>query len=351
MTRSPSPPMNQHQPYVHQSWGPASAVVGAERATVARPEPPSRAGTSFSTAVSDIASELYNSPPSLGTFTPSPPSFSTSSSNIFHPQHLNNLPARSPQPGPPPSQLSNATFPTYVSGAPVGSTSATVHTFPTARTPPLIPSGSPSPSPPLPVLSRAVGPVTPARRVAHTSKSLQSQAQSQSQLQPHHVGPQPPPSSVRSKVSVAETPSGDLANFHLLNGSPLQSVVDFDTPTPSPRTPSMPSVSPAEAQAFALASHGGGSYLPLAADRRFLPGSSISPSIARAQRAIATSAAVGSSFYCRVCQSDPCRDITVTACGHVFCNACIVEEVRENARCPVCNAAVLLFALLKLDIS
>jgi hypothetical protein len=149
-------------------------------------------------------------------------------------------------------------------------------------------------------------------------------------------------------MSVAETPSGDLANFHLLKGSPLQSVVDFDTPTPSPRTPSMPSISPADAQAFALAVHGGGggSLPPLTADRRFLPGSSVSPSVSRAQRAI-----VRSSFYCRICQVDPCYEITATACGHMFCNACIVEEVRENARCPVCNAAVLLFALLKLDIS
>ncbi len=60
---------------------------------------------------------------------------------------------------------------------------------------------------------------------------------------------------------------------------------------------------------------------------------------------------VGSPFHCRVCHVDPCREITATACGHVFCNACIVEEVRENARCPVCNAAVLLFALLRLDLS
>ncbi|KAH9990961.1 hypothetical protein BJV74DRAFT_836625, partial [Russula compacta] len=324
MNRSPSPPMNQQQPYVHQPWGPATAVIGAERTVAVRPEPPSRAGTSWSTAVSDIASELYNSPSSLGTFTPSPPSLSTSSSNIFHPQHLHNLPAQPPQPGPPPP-----------------------------NTPPH-PVRLAITVPPLPVLSRAVGPVTPARRVAHTSLQSQAQSQfqsqSQSQLQPHQVGPQPP-SSARSKGSVAETPSGDLANFHLLKGSPLQSVADFDTPTPSPRTPSMPSVSPAEAQAFALVSHGGGSYLPLAADRRFLPGPSISPSIARAQRAVAASAVVRSSFYCRVCQSDPCREITATACGHVFCNACIVEEVRENARCPVCNAAVLLFALLKLDIS
>jgi len=195
--------------------------------------------------------------------------------------------------------------------------------------------------------------VTPAP--AHRSglhAHSRSQSQFHSQLQSHQVGVgAQAPSSTRSKASVAETPSGDLANFHLLKGSPLQSVVDFDTPTPSPRTPSMPSVSPADAQAYALAAaHGGaGSLPPLAADhRRFLPGSSVSPSASRAHRA---AAGIRSSFYCRICRADPCHDITVTACGHMFCNVCIVEEVHENARCPVCNAAVLLFALLKLDVS
>ncbi len=113
-------------------------------------------------------------------------------------------------------------------------------------------------------------------------------------------------------------------------------------------------MSPTEAQAYALAvAHAAGDSLPprVAADRRFLPGSSVSPSVSRAQRAAAMSAGIRSSFHCRICGGDPCHDITATACGHVFCNACIVEEVRENARCPVCNAAVLLFALLKLDVS
>ena len=349
-------------PYVHPSWGATSAVVGAERAAAAGcHEPPSRASTSLSTSISDIASELLcHSPPSTGTFTPSPPSLSASSSNIFHRQIVNNtngLPTRYPQSPDlplPPSQLSNATFPTFASGTVLGPHSVVSHASLAGYPPPLASSlsSSPSPSPPLPILPRAVGPVTPARRVAHSRSQSQSQmqSQSQSQLTSHQAEPQQQPSSVRSRVSVAETPSGDLANFHLLNGSPLQSVVDFDTPTPSPRTPSMPSVSPAEAQAFALRAHSG-VPLPLTADHRFLPGSGISPSVARALRAGATSAAARSPFYCRVCRVDPCLEITVTACGHLFCNACIVEEVRENARCPVCNAAVLLFALLKLDIS
>jgi len=335
-------------------------VVGAERAAVAgSPDPLSRASTSLSTSVSDIASELCHSP-SVGTFTPSPPSLSASSSSLFHPQAVNNnngLPTRYLQPSDMPlplSQLSNATFPTFASGTVLGPHSVVSHASLAARPPPLGSSlsSSPPPSPPLPILPRAVGPVTPARRVAHSRSQSQShmQSQSQSQLTSHQLDPQLQPSSVRSKGSVAETPSGDLANFHLLKGSPLQSVVDFDTPTPSPRTPSMPSVSPADAQAFALRAHSGAS-LPLTADHRFLPGSGISPSVARAQRVGAMSAAARSPFYCRVCGVDPCLEITVTACGHLFCNVCIVEEVRENARCPVCNAAVLLFALLKLDIS
>jgi len=346
MTPSPSPPINQS--YVHPIWGgAASAVVGAERTTTSRPEPPSRASTSLSTSISDIASELCYSPPSTGTFTPSPPSLSASSLNTFHTRRPNNLSVRSPQSDRPSAQFpTDTTFPAYAFGA-VGLPSVAAHPPPTVPTS----SYSLSPSPPLPVQPPPAGPATPVRRSAHSRSRLQShsQAEPQPQSQSHASEPKPPSSS-RSKLSVAETPSGDLANFQLLNGSPLQSVIDFDTPTPSPRTPSIPGVSPADAQAFALAAHGE-NPLSLIADRRVLPRSSISPSVARAQRAIAKSGAFHSPFYCRVCQTDPCREITVTACGHLFCNACIVEEVRENARCPVCNAAVLLFALLKLDIS
>jgi Zinc finger, C3HC4 type (RING finger) len=335
-----------NQPHVHSSRGPGSAAIGADRFSATRPEPLSRASTSLSTSVSDIASMLSHSSPSMGTYTPSPPNPSAS---IFHSQDASHLPER------PTSQYPNATFSTYVSRAVAYSPSLVARTSSAGQTPPLVSSAPVSPPPPPPPIPpRVPGPVTPA----HVSRGglhahSRSQSQTHSQLQSHQLGAglQAPPSSARSKVSVAETPSGDLANFQLLKGSPLQSVADFDTPTPSPRTPSMPSVSPADAQAYALAmANGGGGYFPpLAADhRRFLPGSSVSPSVSRAQRA-----AVGhrSYFYCRICQADPCHDITATACGHVFCNACIVEEVRENARCPVCNAAVLLFALLKLDLS
>jgi Zinc finger, C3HC4 type (RING finger) len=328
-----------NQPLVHPSWGSISAVVGAERSSTDHPEPSSRASTSLSTSVSDIASELCRSSPSIGTFTPSPPGLGPST-GIFYPQNINRLPERPPQQEPPTSHFPNATYPTYVSGAGAGASSAVAYASSAVQTPPPVPLSPLSPSPPLPVPPRAARhvPVTPAHRGVH------ARSQSQSQLQSHQVVPQVPPSSARSKVSVAETPSGDLANFHLLKGSPLQSVADFDTPTPSPRTPSMPSVSPADAQAFALAAHGG-SLPALTADRRFWPGSSVSPSVSRTHRVLR------SSFYCRICRADPCHEITATACGHVFCNACIVEEVRENARCPVCNTAVLLFAMLKLDLS
>ena len=339
-----------NQSHVHPSRGPSSAVIGAERFSAIRAGPSSRASTSLSTSVSDIASELSHSSPSMGVYAPSPPNLSASS-NIFHSQEANHLPER------PTSQLPNATFPTYASGA-AGSPSLAARTSLAIQTPPRVSSAQVSPSPP-PIPPGVTGPVTPAparRSGSHAHSRLQqSQTHSHSQLQSHQLGAglQAPPSSARSKVSVAETPSGDLANFHLLQGSPLQSVADFDTPTPSPRTPSVPSVSPADAQAYALAvANGGGGYLPslAAADhRRFLPGSSVSPSVSRAQRAAAGHRP--SSFYCRICRADPCHDITATACGHVFCNVCIVEEVRENARCPVCNAAVLLFALLKLDLS
>ncbi|KAI0053111.1 hypothetical protein FA95DRAFT_932346 [Auriscalpium vulgare] len=58
-----------------------------------------------------------------------------------------------------------------------------------------------------------------------------------------------------------------------------------------------------------------------------------------------------SPFHCRICRTDPCYEVTATACGHVFCNGCIKDEVKRCARCPVCDYAVLLFTLLKLDVA
>ncbi|KAH9000780.1 hypothetical protein EDB86DRAFT_451960 [Lactarius hatsudake] len=360
-TRSPTPPMNR--PYAPPSRPIPSAVVGAGRAATTHtypPAPPSRVSTSGS----DIASDLYYSPHDTNTFTP-PPSLGDGSSSVSHSHSHSYLQPQSQSPF-------NNSRPTAAQSPHPGFSSdgassdyTTVHR-PSTQSPALRAHASPSPavltppralssspSPPLPIPLRAVGsvgPVTPARHGALIASSPQlhePQWQQQQQQQQQRQLPQPP-SSARSKGSVAETPSGDLANFHLLKGSPLQSVVDFDTPTPSPRTPS---ASPADQAFQQLASRTGAPYFPLNDGRRFLPGSAgISPTFARAQRAAAAIPDVRSSFYCRVCQVDPCREITATACGHVFCNACIVDEVRENARCPVCNAAVLLFALLKLDV-
>lgn len=412
-TRSPTPPMNR--PYAPPSHPTPSAVIGARRTPttpVYPPAPPSRASTSdrgtsasgshvaavmnhpftsllssgnSSSAVSPSHSHLKsqspfnNNRPAIarsprpgfssedGTLSPPPGLSGDSSSSASHSHSHwsfnNNRPAAAQSPRPVFS--SDGALSDYTGGAPAqhpgqgASTSAQLARAPPSPafvTPPQVlswsPEPEPAPSPPLPIPQRAegpVGPVTPTRNGASIASSLHPHEQQQQQQRQLAQ----PPSSVRSKGSVAETPSGDLANFHLLKGSPLQSIADFDTPTPSPRTPS---ASPADYQALLLAHRTGVAYHPLADGRRYLPGSSgVSPTEsfgARAQRAAASTTIPEArpSFYCRICQVDPCREITATACGHVFCNACIVEEVRENARCPVCNAAVLLFALLKLDL-
>ncbi|KAF8271873.1 hypothetical protein EI94DRAFT_1796734 [Lactarius quietus] len=395
-TRSPTPPMNRA--YAPLSLPTPGAVVEAGHTTAspAYPRaPPSRASTgSHSAGGSEMASGLIFSPNSASTIRPSPnlgdssssgspshshpksqspsittgpppPGLGNSSSSVSH-AHThwsfnNNRPAavQSPRPG----SSSDGPFSDHATitavhrsahASPTPAQLTRSSPYPAAPSPHYALSSSPAsaPSPPLPIPVRAEGPVdpvTPARNGVLIASSPQLHDQQQHLQRQQRQLPHPP-SSARSKGSVAETPSGDLANFHLLKGSPLQSVVDFDTPTPSPRTPS---ASPADQQAFLLASRTGAPYYPLADGRRFMPGSSgISPTYARTHRAAADAIPeTRSLFFCRVCQVDPCREITATACGHVFCNACIVEEVRENARCPVCNAAVLLFALLKLDLS
>ncbi|KAJ3729786.1 hypothetical protein C8R42DRAFT_175920 [Lentinula raphanica] len=57
------------------------------------------------------------------------------------------------------------------------------------------------------------------------------------------------------------------------------------------------------------------------------------------------------SLHCRLCMTDPCIDPTATMCGHVFCGNCITESVIISPRCPVCQHAVLLYCLFKLDLS
>ncbi|KIK70264.1 hypothetical protein GYMLUDRAFT_80218 [Collybiopsis luxurians FD-317 M1] len=56
-------------------------------------------------------------------------------------------------------------------------------------------------------------------------------------------------------------------------------------------------------------------------------------------------------FHCRLCMQDPCTDCTATICGHLFCEKCITESVISSSKCPVCDNALLLYCLFKLDLS
>ncbi|THH13233.1 hypothetical protein EW146_g6959 [Bondarzewia mesenterica] len=185
----------------------------------------------------------------------------------------------------------------------------------------------------------------------HLMTSSPSSSSVHTPTQSHPLSPSEPSSS-RSRLSIAETPSGDLSNFNLLNGSASGSPTNakeggwrqreikrmetllgearemdvFSTSSPSP--PAVPST-------------------PLAIISPFMRAVS---STTQPLRSSSSNATTRSQFYCRSCTLDPCEEITATACGHLFCNRCIVKEVRENARCPICNAAILLFALLKLDL-
>ncbi|KAJ3849220.1 hypothetical protein EV368DRAFT_23494, partial [Lentinula lateritia] len=55
--------------------------------------------------------------------------------------------------------------------------------------------------------------------------------------------------------------------------------------------------------------------------------------------------------HCRLCMRDPCIDPTATMCGHIFCGNCITESVIISPRCPVCEHALLLYCLFRLDLS
>ena len=75
------------------------------------------------------------------------------------------------------------------------------------------------------------------------------------------------------------------------------------------------------------------------------------------------------SVQCRICDAPPTVDTqpTVTMCGHLFCyecvlkipsnkatrltsTRCITQQVLSNSRCPVCDDALLLYCLFKLDL-
>ena len=75
------------------------------------------------------------------------------------------------------------------------------------------------------------------------------------------------------------------------------------------------------------------------------------------------------SLQCRVCNAIPTvgSQPTVTMCGHLFCSEyvlriivawksssrytrCITRHVMSTSRCPVCDNALLLYCLFKLDL-
>jgi len=82
-----------------------------------------------------------------------------------------------------------------------------------------------------------------------------------------------------------------------------------------------------------------------------------SPSIGSAEseitspRAANTRAKLRLGMHCRICQKDPSEELTATMCGHLFCKSCITEEVITRSACPVCNNAVLLYHLFRIDLS
>jgi len=66
--------------------------------------------------------------------------------------------------------------------------------------------------------------------------------------------------------------------------------------------------------------------------------------------AVTTSASL--SLQCRMCDAPPTIDMrpTATMCGHVFCYKCITQRVMTTPSCPVCDGALLLYCLFKLDL-
>lgn len=52
---------------------------------------------------------------------------------------------------------------------------------------------------------------------------------------------------------------------------------------------------------------------------------------------------------CSVCL-DPPTDVSATACGHVFCEACIRQAVRIARRCPVCRRGLRMSQVCALEL-
>ncbi|TFK85220.1 hypothetical protein K466DRAFT_664659 [Polyporus arcularius HHB13444] len=47
------------------------------------------------------------------------------------------------------------------------------------------------------------------------------------------------------------------------------------------------------------------------------------------------------TWHCRACDMEPVAP-TATACGHIFCTTCIVQELVKHGCCPVCKKMILL---------
>lgn len=88
---------------------------------------------------------------------------------------------------------------------------------------------------------------------------------------------------------------------------------------------------------------------------QYAPGNLVnSPRTTRGNVAIlpTTTTPTSLSLQCRMCDAPPTVDTrpTITTCGHLFCYGCITRYVVSNSRCPVCDDALLMYCLFKLDL-
>ncbi|KIJ61395.1 hypothetical protein HYDPIDRAFT_115850 [Hydnomerulius pinastri MD-312] len=60
-----------------------------------------------------------------------------------------------------------------------------------------------------------------------------------------------------------------------------------------------------------------------------------------ADSAKSTTRTVSHPLHCMICQRDPCKGMTATTCGHIFCKNCITQAVAAKSECPVCESATL----------
>ncbi|KAI0824835.1 hypothetical protein BC628DRAFT_1321256 [Trametes gibbosa] len=66
----------------------------------------------------------------------------------------------------------------------------------------------------------------------------------------------------------------------------------------------------------------------------------VTPKMKGVVRAHGKSGAV--SWHCRSCMQDTCVAPTATVCGHIFCTACILQELAKTGMCPACGKLILL---------